>query len=65
MVDEERTRPCHWLELVLFIPLSVLTPTVGWHEGHLACKNPVPLIPEVLFWNRAGVGVVAVVVVVG
>jgi len=38
---------------------------VGSVGSHLACKNPAPVIPEVLFWNRAGVGVVAVVVVVG
>jgi len=30
---------------------SSLTPMVGWQEGHAACNNPVPLIPEVLLHN--------------
>jgi len=53
VVDEERMRPGHWLGSVLCVPFSALTPIVGWQEGHPALKtNLVPLIPEVLFWDR-------------
>jgi len=52
VVNEERMRRGHWLGLVLYVPFSALTLMVGWQEGHPACKNTIPLIPEVLFWNR-------------
>jgi len=35
-VDEESTRPGHWLGLVLCVPLSALTLMVGWQQGHSA-----------------------------
>jgi len=40
---------------VICVPFSALTLMVGWQEGHLAHKNPIPLIPEVLYqstWGR-------------
>ena len=45
-MDEERMRSGHWLRLLLCVPVSALTLTVWWREGHPAHKNPVPLIPR-------------------
>jgi len=43
-VDENSTRPGHWLGLVLCDPFSALTLVVGGQEGHTDHKKPVPLI---------------------
>jgi len=45
MVDEERTRPGHWLQLVLCLLFRALM-LVEWKKGHLASKNPISLIPR-------------------
>jgi len=52
VVDEERMRSGHWLELVFCVPFRALTLMVGWQEGHPAHEKPIPLISEVLFWKR-------------
>jgi len=45
-MDEERMRPGHWLGLVIYVRLIVLSlMVVGWHKGHPDCKIRVPLIP--------------------
>ena len=41
MVDEERMRPGHWLQLVLCVPFTGLILTVGWQEGQPACEKPL------------------------
>jgi len=43
-VDKEKMRPDRWLELVRCVPFSALTLIVGWHDGHLAHENLIPLI---------------------
>jgi len=43
-VDEERMRPDQWLGQVLCVSSSALIQLVGWQEGHLAHKNPIPPI---------------------
>jgi len=45
-VDEERTIKGHGLGSVLCAPFRNLTLTVGWQDGHLSHKNPIPLIPR-------------------
>jgi len=44
VVVEERTRPGHWLGSMLSVSFSALTLTAEEQEGHLARKNPIPLI---------------------
>jgi len=45
-VDEEWIkRPGHCIGLVICVPFSALTLMVGLQEGHMAHKNPLPLIP--------------------
>jgi len=40
LVDAERIRPGHWLELMLWVVFfSALTLLVGWREGQPYCKN--------------------------
>jgi len=46
---EGRLRPSQWLWLVLCVSFSALTMLGGWHGGQW---DPVPVIPEILFWNR-------------
>jgi len=46
VVDEEWMRPGHWFRLVLCVPFSAVTLRDGWQKGHLAHKNPAPLIPR-------------------
>ena len=39
MADVERMRPGHWLGSVVCVAFTVLTPMVGWKEGHPARKK--------------------------
>jgi len=44
VVDEERMRQGHWLELILCISFHALTLMAGWQKRHLACTSTIPLI---------------------
>ena len=45
-MNKERMRPDNWLELVLSVPFSALTPMVGWQEGQRACKKSSSTNPQ-------------------
>jgi len=43
-MDEERMRPGHWLGLMLCVPFSDLTLTVGYQEGPPAREKTASLL---------------------
>ena len=39
LVEEQSVRPSHWFVSLFCVPLSVLTPLVGWLDGHMTHKK--------------------------